>query len=79
MSKKTFVSRRQFLASTSAAAVGAAALGGNALATPNAPQSFKSPAGSIIPYSQEELLSERGRQRVFTGGAAGEVDRKSVV
>ncbi len=75
MSKRTLVSRRQFLASTSVAAVGAAALNVNGMATAPAalPQNFKSPAGSVIPYSQVELLSERGSGRVFTDGSAGEV------
>ena len=59
MNKKFVVNRRQFLASTSAAALGAAALAGKEAAAGTGPQSFQSPAGSTIPYSREELYGEK--------------------
>ncbi len=65
MSKKTGVSRRQFLVATSTAAVGAAALNGKTLPAEKTPQSFQSPAGSTIPYSHQELLGETGPQRTL--------------
>ena len=72
MSKKFTVNRRQFLSSTSAAALGAAALGGRELASAATPaNSFHSPAGSAIPYSREDLFSTSTAPRTFTG--CGEV------
>src|SRR6185312_17331149 len=71
MGKKTGVSRRQFLVSTSAAAVGAAALNGKTLPAEKIPQSFQSAAGSSIPYSRQELLSESAAPRTL--GDCGEV------
>ena len=65
MDKKTAVSRRQFLVSTSAAAVSAAALNGKTLPSGRTGQSFQSPAGSSIPYSRQELLGNDKSQRTF--------------
>ncbi len=73
MDKKSAVSRRQFLISTSAAAVGAATLNGKTLAAEKTASSFQSPAGSSIPYSRQELLEGPGAQRTFDLGASGEV------
>src|SRR5690242_12653146 len=65
MEKKTAVSRRQFLVSTSAAAVGAAALNGKTLPADKKQQSFQSSAGSSIPYSRQELVGEGEPQRTY--------------
>jgi len=65
MSKKTAVSRRQFLVSTSAAAVGAAALNGKTLSAGTQPENFQSAAGSTVPYSWQELLSDAAPQRTL--------------
>ena len=73
MNKKTGVSRRQFLASTSAAALGAATLTGKEVLAENAPQSFESPAGSTIPYSRQALFGEQAPGRAFAEGTCGEV------
>src|ERR1022692_201196 len=73
MNEKTRVNRRQFLASTSAAALGAAALTGKEVLAENVPQSFESPAGSTIPYSRQALLGEHAPARAFAEGACGEV------
>ena len=73
MKKKTGVNRRQFLASTSAAAIGVAALQGKELPAETAPQAFRSAAGSTIPYSRQELLTASGSQRSYTSDQAGEV------
>ena len=70
MNKKFVVNRRQFLASTSAAALGAAALGGKEAAAATGLQSFQSPAGSTIPYSREELYGERLYREDSHGGKA---------
>lgn len=71
MNKKDGVSRRQFLVSTSTAVVGAAALNGKTLPSEKAIPSFKSSAGSAIPYSRQELLATGNAQRTFIEG--GEV------
>ena len=69
MKKKFSVNRRQFLASTSAAAVGAAALKGSISAETAGPKGFQSPAGSPIPFSKEELYAAKSGPRVFTNCA----------
>jgi uncharacterized protein (DUF608 family) len=68
------VSRREFLVSTSVAALGAASLA-QAKASPaaKAPQAFRSAAGSVIPYSKQELLLQGKKQRVFSGEHLSEV------
>jgi len=70
MSKRKPINRRDFLGSTSAAALGFAAL---QKASPlSAPQAFRSPAGSVIPFYRETLF-EPGVPRVFTGRELSEV------
>jgi uncharacterized protein (DUF608 family) len=72
MKEKFSVNRRQFLASTSAAALGAAALQGNEVSAETASRkTFQSPAGSTIPFSREELHATNTALRVFTN--CGEV------
>ena len=87
MNKKTAVSRRQFLVSTSAAAVGAAALNGKTLSADKTPLDFQSSSGSSIPYSRQELLSEGRSQRTLVecaevafplGGIGTEIGRAHV-
>jgi non-lysosomal glucosylceramidase len=73
MKEKTGVNRRQFLASTSAAAMGVAALQGKGLSAEVAPRTFRSAAGSSIPYSRQELAVEPGPQSSYTSEQAGEV------
>jgi non-lysosomal glucosylceramidase len=73
MKKKAGINRRQFLATTSAAAVGVAALNGTELSAETTPQSFQSGAGSTIPYSRQVLFAENAPQRSYTGTQAGEV------
>ena len=70
MSKNNEMNRRQFLGTTSAAAMGFAALQ-NKSAAPG-PQAFRSPAGSLIPFSRQELL-EPITQRVLSGPQLSEV------
>ena len=70
MSKKNQINRREFLGSSSAAALGFAALRGASPAPP--PQAFRSPAGSVIPFSRDQLFAP-GVQRVFTGQELSEV------
>ncbi|HLV86215.1 MAG TPA: GH116 family glycosyl-hydrolase [Candidatus Sulfotelmatobacter sp.] len=70
MSKPKDINRRQFLGTTSAAALGFTALR-------NAPagqgqQAFRSPAGSVIPFSRQDLL-EPHTQRVFSGQELSEI------
>ena len=70
MSNRKQINRRDFLGSSSAAALGLAALqNGSPVSTP---QAFRSPAGSVIPFSREQLF-EPGVPRVFTGQALSEV------
>lgn len=68
------INRREFLVSTSAAALGAATLAQakDAPAT-KSPQAFRSQAGSVIPYSKQELMLQGKKQRVFTGEHLTEV------
>src|SRR4029077_4789647 len=73
MKDKTGVNRRQFLASTSAAAIGAAALQGKEVSAVIAPPTFRSVAGASTPYSRKELLTLSGPQRSYTSEQAGEV------
>jgi non-lysosomal glucosylceramidase len=66
--------RREFLVSTSAAALGAASLAqGKEVPAGEGPQAFRSAAGSVIPYSKQELLLPGKKQRVFTGEHLSEV------
>ena len=70
MSKNNELNRREFLGSTSAAALGWTALRGAGSAS--APQAFRSPAGSVIPFSREQLFEPR-TQRVLSGAHLSEV------
>jgi len=70
MSKNNGMNRRQFLGSTSAAALGLAATRGDTSA--QAPQAFRSPAGSVIPFSREVLFQPK-TQRVLSGQQLSEV------
>jgi non-lysosomal glucosylceramidase len=73
MRKKAGMNRRQFLATTSAAAVGVAALQGKELSAEAVQQKFQSAAGSTIPYSRQVLFAEKSPQRSYTGSEAAEV------
>ena len=76
MSEDAKVNRREFLADTSAVIVGATTIGGaeaqRSKASPPAPSTFTSPAGSTIPFSQQDLLAT-GRVRSFSGAQLGEI------
>jgi len=68
------INRREFLVSTSAAALGAATLAqGKEAPASKGPQAFRSAAGSVIPYSKQELLLHGKKQRVFAGEHLSEV------
>jgi len=71
MSDRNEINRRQFLGSTSAAVLGLATLENNSVPS-NPPQAFRSPTGSVIPFSREDLFAPR-TQRVFTGQQLSEV------
>jgi uncharacterized protein (DUF608 family) len=70
------MNRRTFVVSTSAAVLGIASSSeASAKATPSpevSGQSFRSPAGSVIPYSRAQLTA-RGPQRTFTGEHLSEI------
>lgn len=70
------IDRRAFIVEGSAAVVGATVVGGARAgaqaAKPARPASFTSPAGSVIPFSREELM-RRAPARVFSGRALGEI------
>lgn len=78
MSEEKKVNRREFIVGTGTALVGATTVAGvvdagqkvKAGATP--PATFNSPAGSTIPFSQQELLAT-GTVRSFTGAQLGEI------
>ena len=70
MSQNSGMNRRQFLGSTSVTALGFAALRDGSASS--SLQAFRSRAGSVIPYSREELLQPR-TQRVLTGQQLSEV------
>jgi len=72
MSKNNEINRRQFIAATSAAVAGSGTLFAETTKE-GAPQAFRSHAGSLIPFSRQELLSENGPQRTFTGGQLSEI------
>jgi non-lysosomal glucosylceramidase len=77
MIEKDKISRRKFLVESSAV-VGATAITGAAGAEQNeqpvrgTPPRFTSPAGSIIPFSERELMAI-GNVRSFTGAQLGEI------
>ncbi len=70
MAKKKGINRREFLGSTSAAALGLAALGG--ASEPAIQQAFRSDAGSVIPFSRKALFAPR-TQRTLSGPRLSEV------
>jgi uncharacterized protein (DUF608 family) len=77
MSEDQKVSRREFIVETSSAIVGATAAPGivDAAQRPKGgtpPSTFASPAGSTIPFSEQELLAT-GTVRSFTGAQLGEI------
>jgi uncharacterized protein (DUF608 family) len=63
---KDFINRREFIAATSAAILGAGTAPANVAGTTPTPESFQSPSGSVIPYSKQALLG-LGPQRVLSG------------
>ena len=68
------INRREFVVSTSVAAIGAATVAkgeGNSSAEV-IPQAFRSPSGSIIPYAQSQLM-QQGPQRTFTKDHLSEI------
>jgi uncharacterized protein (DUF608 family) len=71
VSKKEKINRREFIAASSAALVGTAAMG--KAVQEEAPQAFRSQGGSVIPYTRKELLPRAGKQRTFTDGALSEI------
>jgi non-lysosomal glucosylceramidase len=73
MPKKMAINRREFLVSTSAAVLGATTLYGAEATEQEGAPVFRSPAGSEIPYSQQELLLEPAEQRVFSGAQLSEI------
>jgi non-lysosomal glucosylceramidase len=70
MSKNNEINRREFLGAASAATVGFTALRNAAL--PAEAQAFRSPAGSVIPFSRQELVEPR-TQRTLSGRQLSEV------
>ena len=70
MSKNNEINRREFLGAASAATVGFSALRNAAL--PAEAQAFRSPAGSVIPFSRQELVAPR-TQRTLSGPQLSEV------
>ncbi|PYV84891.1 MAG: hypothetical protein DMG93_03280 [Acidobacteria bacterium] len=73
MSKWDQINRRNFIGATAAAVVGGTAASSADASKSTAPQAFRSPAGSFIPYSKQELLPDRGPQRIFTGEHLSEI------
>ena len=77
MSESDKISRRRFLADTSAV-VGATAITGDAradqttAASDNQPRQFTSASGSIIPFAERDLMAT-GAVRSFTGPQLGEI------
>jgi uncharacterized protein (DUF608 family) len=74
MADEKKVTRREFLVEGSAA-VGATAIGGVHQARPRSSppaKSFVSPAGSVIPFSRDELLAT-GTARTFSGSQLNEI------
>ncbi|MFI5006578.1 MAG: GH116 family glycosyl-hydrolase, partial [Solirubrobacterales bacterium] len=65
------VNRREFIVSTSAAALGVAA-GSDARALQPGPKAFRSPSGTLVPYDRDDLF-RAGAQRSFTDNALAEI------
>ena len=77
MSEDKTVNRREFIVGTSSGIIGATTIAGASdeqkpRARAAAPSTFTSPAGSTIPFSQQELLAS-GTVRSFTGAHLGEI------
>src|SRR5215475_11942850 len=70
MGREKDINRREFLSSTSAAALAWAASGKQGGAAN--PEAFRSPAGSVIPYTRQQL-TESTPQRTLTGEQLSEV------
>jgi uncharacterized protein (DUF608 family) len=66
MTKKVGINRREFLLSTSAVAMGATALPATKSSEITTPRAFRSPAGSLIPFSRREIFPEKNTQRLFS-------------
>jgi uncharacterized protein (DUF608 family) len=72
------LNRREFIAGSSGVMIGAAGLTGLAEKPDSAdsaetqPRTFRSPAGSVIPFAERELLAQ-GRVRSFTAEQLGEI------
>jgi non-lysosomal glucosylceramidase len=73
VAKKVEINRREFLVSTSAAAIGMTALNRKEASGGNHAPAFRSPAGSLIPYSRHELFPEERKQRSFSGAQLSEI------
>lgn len=73
MKKLSDVSRRQFLLSTSAAALGTAALHGQRQPTAPPPRTYQSESDSRIPYDRQTLLASGHVQRSYSDAHAGEI------
>ena len=73
MGKKVEINRREFLVATSAAALGAGTLQGKEASDSTNSPAFRSPAGSVIPYSRQELFPKESSQRVFYGAQLSEI------
>ena len=67
----TRLNRRDFIVSTSAAAVGLAARSETG-PKDDAPRAFRSPAGALVPFDRDDLF-RTSAQRTFAGPALGEI------
>jgi uncharacterized protein (DUF608 family) len=67
------INRRKFLLATSAAALGATTLQGAHASEREPPSSFKSEAGSLVPYSGSELLASKSAGTTLSGQQLAEV------
>ena len=72
MPNKKGINRREFLLSTSAAALGMTALPGAAPAEAEVAAEFRSPSGSLIPYARHQLTADAS-QRILSGPRLAEV------
>ena len=73
MPKKTDINRREFLASTSAAAIGMTSMQGKTVSETKGSAAFRSTAGSLIPYDRRDLFPEHRQQRTFSGEQLSEI------
>lgn len=74
MAKGPRINRREFLGATTAAAIGATAspLQAASQETPE-PKAFRSSAGSLIPFSRQELFAYKKATGMFAGGHLSEI------